>query len=257
VKYIFSQDIDKLLRTKKRIFLFLDFDGTLSPIVKNPDQAKLPKSSKALLKQLVKRKNLILGIISGRKLSDIRKRVGLKGIIYAGNHGLEMSFKARKKPLVLKSIKKGLSKAFKGVKGVILEDKGLVLAVHYRKVAANNVKKVKSAFYQIAAPWLKAKKIKLGKGKKVLEIKPNISFNKADALSLFQKKFKKQKGELTIFIGDDLTDEDIFKMLKKPDMAIRVGKTRASLAKYFLKDPQEVRKLLNYIAKTLAKTGLL
>ena len=253
MKYIFNQDIDKALKSKGRLFLFLDYDGTLTPIVKDPASAFLDSSAKKLLRQLSGKKNLVLGIISGRSLADIKKRVGVNNIFYAGNHGLEFLFKG-KKTLAQESLlkqclptlnlaKRELKRALGGMRGVVLEDKGVIFAVHYRKVK-KELNRVKSAFKRIVSPYLRGKKLKITTGKKVLEIRPNIPINKFDAVNFLQRRLAKKKSEITIFIGDDLTDEDIFKKLAKSDLGIRVGRKKDSFAKYFLKTPKEVNKLL-------------
>lgn len=258
MKYFFNENIAGLVKTKKRIFLFLDYDGTLTPIVKNPHQAHLEQSVKELLKELSRNKNIIVGIISGRMLSDIKKRVGLDNLLYSGNHGLEFYYKgkdmlakglSRQRYLkLLNPVKKELKKALGSVGGVVFEDKKIIFAVHYRKIAANKAAYVKAVFKKAVGPFLKDKKLKVSTGKRVLELRPNISCSKAEAVRLFHSEFKKSKGEITIFIGDDLTDEDIFKILKKPDISIRVGKKLSSKAQYFLKNHKEVKKLLTHLA---------
>jgi len=257
MKYFFDQDISKMLKTKKRMFLFLDYDGTLSPIVKDPSCAYLSNSVKKLLRQLSRKNNLVLGIISGRSLSDIKRRVGISSIVYSGNHGLEFYFRGKKilaeklKSLhylnTLKLAKKELKGALSSIEGVVFEDKGLIFTVHYRKVKPQRVRKIKVLFKKAITPFLLDKQLKVTEGKKVLEIRPNISCSKADAVNFFQRQFKKKKNEVTIFIGDDLTDEDVFRELKNPDIGIRVGRKLSSGAKYFLKSTKGVERLLAHI----------
>ena len=81
--------INKKLSLSPHILLFLDYDGTLTPIVKTPQQAKIPKRTKKLLLKLRNLPSLTICVVSGRSLSDVRKMVGVKGLVYAGNHGLE------------------------------------------------------------------------------------------------------------------------------------------------------------------------
>ena len=254
--YIFDQDLDKVLKNKGRLFLFLDYDGTLTPIVKDPASALLDSATKKLLRQLSGKKNLVLGIISGRSLADIKKRVGVNNIFYAGNHGLEFLFKGRKtfaQESLLKQClptlnlaKEELKRALAGTKGVVFEDKGVIFAVHYRRVK-KDLSRIKLIFKEVISPYLRGKKLKTTTGKKVLEIRPNISVNKFNAVNFLQKSLAKKKREITIFIGDDVTDEDIFKKLAKSDLGIRVGRKQNSFAKYFLKTPKEVNKLLIWI----------
>ena len=248
VKYLTRKILSKQLRKRKKIFIFLDYDGTLSPIVKEPDLARMSLRTKNILKKLSRKKGFIVGVISGRSLKDIRKRVSLKTVVYAGNHGLELAYQGKKishklssrQTAVFQQTKVKIKRALKNINGVIFEDKGIVFAAHYRKVAQKDQTKVINIFKHTVKPLLKQKLFKTGGGKKVLELKPVLSINKAQAISFFQQKFKKKKHDLTIFIGDDLTDEDVFQQLKPPDLGIRVGKKKASQAGYFLKNPKEV-----------------
>lgn len=256
--YIFNQNLDKILKSGGRVFLFLDYDGTLSAIVKDPASANLSPATRKLLKQLSNKKNLVLGIISGRGLADVKKRVGVNNLLYAGNHGLELLFKGKKAYVqeaaikqclpTLNLAKRDLKGALAGIKGVVFEDKRIIFAVHYRKVK-KDLGKVKLMFKSITSPYLKDGKLKITAGKKVLEIRPNISINKFDAVKFFQKQLKKKANEITIFIGDDLTDEDVFRRLGKFDLGVRVGRKQSSSAKYFLKNPQEVQKFLAGLLK--------
>jgi len=257
MKYLFDENINSLIKSKKRIFLFLDYDGTLTPIVKDPRAAHLDNDAKNLLKELSRNKNFVIAVISGRKLGDIKKRVGLNNLLYSGNHGIELYYKGKNilaKNLdygsykkILMPAKEKLKRALRQIQGVVFEDKEIIFAVHYRKIAPEQAAKVKAIFKKATAPFLKSGKLKVSTGKRVMELRPNIACDKADSVDFFQKKLKKSKGEQTIFIGDDLTDEDVFKRLKKPDIGIRVGRKSASKARYFLKTAQEVKKFLSYI----------
>jgi len=257
VKYLSKPRINKILAAKKRIFLFLDYDGTLTPIVQDPHAAHLDEATKKLLKKLSLNKNIVVSIISGRMLADIKKRVGLDDLFYSGNHGLEIYYKGCN--ILVKGLKynyyakllalakKELKKKLHCIKGVVFEDKKIILAVHYRKIQPKQAVWVKKAFKEATAPFLKDGKLKVTTGKRVLELRPSISCSKADAVDFFQKRLKKSKNDITIFIGDDLTDEDVFKKLKNPDIGVRVGPKASSRAKYFLKNAAEVKKFLRYL----------
>ncbi|MFH1504308.1 MAG: trehalose-phosphatase [Candidatus Omnitrophota bacterium] len=263
MKYFFNQDINELIKTKKRIFLFLDYDGTLTPIVKNPYQAHLCPDIKKLLKKLSQNKNIVIGIISGRELSDVKKRVGINNLLYSGNHGLELYYKGKetlteeldyKRYLrLLNPAKKELKKSLGHIEGVVFEDKRIIFAVHYRKIELKKAAAVKAIFKKTITPFLKDKKLKVSTGKRVLELRPNISCNKADAVHFFQNRLKKTGDEITIFIGDDLTDEDVFKKLKKPNLGIRIGRKSNSQAQYFLKNPQEIKQFLKTLKLKFTK----
>lgn len=259
MRYLF-EEWDKLKEdiSNKHIFLFLDYDGTLTPIVKNPNKAIMPKSTKGLLKELLKIPECRLAIISGRALEDIKNKVGLRDIIYSGNHGLEIEGpKIRfKSPIpvsfriVLGEIKEQLTERLSLIKGHILEDKGLSLALHYRLVDKKYIPLVKVIFHEIGLPYKVAKKVKIRSGKMVLEIKPPIDWDKGKVVLwlLARQQFELGgKQVLPIYIGDDITDEDAFKALKNKGLTIFVGRPAVSEASYYLKNTQEVTDFMKQI----------
>lgn len=240
-----------------KYLLFLDYDGTLTPIVKKPHLATLSKSRRSFLNKLCQDPRFMVTIISGRMLADLKKRVGLRTAYYAGNHGFEIIGPKTKlthpkalaaKP-ILKKIKKELHQTLKGIKGALIEDKILTLSLHYRLVKAKDLRKVKTIFKNIVSPYLKKKKIRVTQGKKVFEVRPNVAWHKGYAVSWFIKKLGKGKKILPIYIGDDTTDEDAFKVLKRQGITVRVGKTKKTQAKDFVKNVDEVYKLLESMLK--------
>ncbi|MBU0501614.1 MAG: trehalose-phosphatase [bacterium] len=229
-----------------KYLLFLDFDGTLTPIVKRPSLAKLSANHKNILKKLSQQPDITLAIISGRQLTDLKNKVGLTNIYYAGNHGLEIfgpkirlthPRASAAKPLLSK-IKKELKQKLDKIPGVLVEDKILTLSIHYRLVKPSSLKKFKRALRETLAPDLKAKKIKLTEGKKVFEVRPNVPWDKGKTVLWFMKKLGRHK--TPVYIGDDSTDEDAFRALSKKGITIRVGPSKGSVAQKFLKDVNQV-----------------
>jgi trehalose-phosphatase len=139
--YLFTQfnKIKERLHNKF-ILLLLDYDGTLTPIAENPKKAVISKETKELLQKLSNSSHCALGIISGRSLQDIKNTVGIKDIIYAGNHGLEIEgpkikFESQLSPRlkeVIRNIYEELLLRISKIKGAIIEDKGLTVSLHYR-----------------------------------------------------------------------------------------------------------------------------
>ena len=134
MEYLFSHwDKLKDRLADKFAFLFLDYDGTLTPIVETPDKAIISKERRSLLKKLSTSPHSRVAIISGRSLSDIKATVGLKDIIYAGNHGLEIEgpkikFESQLSPrlkAVIRHIAEDLARRLSAIKGIVIEDKGL------------------------------------------------------------------------------------------------------------------------------------
>jgi len=242
----------------KFIFLFLDYDGTLAPIVQEPDKALISEKTLDILRGLSKNKHFRVAIISGRALKDIKNRIGLEGLIYAGNHGLEINgpklkFKApvslRYKAL-LKKIKKELKKKFLKIKGVIVEDKGLSLSVHYRLVDLRDRWLVKTILHETLIYYTVGNKVKIRPGKKVLEIRPPLEWDKGKIVLwlLARRKFI-LNGEscVSIYIGDDITDEDAFKALRSKGVTIYVGEPGHSFAKYYLNNTKEVTEFMEQL----------
>lgn len=254
--YLFD-GIEKILarlKTANRIFSFLDYDGTLTPIVSHPEKAILSKETRALLLALKKSPKFLLAIVSGKSLKDIRKLVGLKGVYYVGNHGLEVFAPKRgEKKLVpekvvpeLGRIRDRLNNQLKDVDGVLIEDKGWILAIHYRNVDPRQVPPIFMALKQEIKDSMVP--LCLEYGKMVFEIRPRSTVNKGTAVLGLLAQVN-QDGVLPIYIGDDQTDEDAFKALKKRGITIFVGFLSNSLAKYYVKDPSEVYQFLKIIKK--------
>jgi len=254
VDYLFNR-IEKVvarLKIAKCIFFFFDYDGTLTPIVSHPEKATLSEETKALLLALKKNPKFLLAIVSGRSLKDIRKLVELKKIYYIGNHGLEI-FTPKKgtKQLVPKEvfhelarIRNRLNSQMKDIEGVLIEDKGSILAIHYRNVDPKSVPPILMALKQ----EIKGSKIPLclGYGKMVFEIRPQSTANKGTAVLELLNQIDRDE-ILPLYIGDDQTDEDAFKVLKKRGITIFVGLSGNSSAQYYVNDPFEVYQFLKMV----------
>ncbi|MDD3087455.1 MAG: trehalose-phosphatase [Candidatus Omnitrophica bacterium] len=246
------------------LFLFLDYDGTLSPIVSTPDKAVIPLAARNLLKEISQNSNCKIAIISGRSLADIRNRVGIKEIVYSGNHGLELKGpKIKYNQTVSADYKKVLSKIraelelkLKDIDGAIIEDKGLALAVHFRLAGKKNSDLIKAVFREVVLIPSVAKKIKIRCGKKVLEAGLPIEWDKGKIVLWLlsrQKFIMKDKNVTAIYIGDDTTDEDAFRALKKEGITVFVGGNKPSSAQYYLNNSKEVYDFLGRILNNANK----
>ena len=155
MEYLFDEwdSLEKKIRSAY-IMLLLDYDGTLTPIVETPEKALIPAKTRHLLKQLSGSRRLKIAVISGRGLNNVKKMVGVDGIIYAGNHGLEISGPKIKfkHPLSLRAsytiekLKESLCRKLSGIKGVLVEDKGLTFSVHYRLSSIRDAALIKKIF---------------------------------------------------------------------------------------------------------------
>jgi trehalose 6-phosphate phosphatase len=234
----------------------LDFDGTLAPIVPRPDDAALPATTRPVLEQLAQRRDTRVALVSGRSLRDLRERVGIGGLFYAGNHGLEIEgpavhrvhAEAEASMERLGVLARRLEARLAGLDGVIVEDKGLTLSVHYRLVNdATAEARVRAQVHDVCAgvPGLR-----LTAGKKVVEIRPDVDWHKGRALRFLRDTLT--AGHMrapVLFIGDDRTDEDAFREVGDDGCAIFVGEPIAdSAAHASLPDVASVARFLRELA---------
>lgn len=261
MKYLFDHlDAFEATFAGKHLLLLLDFDGTLSPIAPTPDEAVLPNETRSALERLVESPTCAVAVISGRALSDVRGKTGIPGITYVGNHGLELA-RPNEEPQrvalsrfqsVLRRLKRELSAKLCPVAGVIIEDKGCSLAIHYRTVREEYRPLVKAAVHETVEAFGGEREIELGIGAMVLEIRPPIGIDKGTIVSaLLEPETRKyvDGGTVAVYIGDDATDEDAFRAIRGRGWGILVGVPRISYAEYYLKDPGEVRTLLHRLAE--------
>lgn len=245
-------------RAASHVLLFCDYDGTLTPIVSRPEEALLSEGVRGLLGVLAAKSKVSLGIISGRSLAEIKAMVGVAGIYYAGNHGLEIegpglkyvSREAGEGRALIEELAGQLAGALENIAGTIVEDKGLSLSVHYRLVKAGEAKAVAEIFNSVTRVPLQEGRIRITTGKKVFEVRPPIDWNKGKALEKIAGEIKAAlnlKQALTVYLGDDNTDEDAFRILCPPEgRGIFVGgENKSSAAGYYLDSPAEVAEFLS------------
>jgi trehalose-phosphatase len=238
--------------------LLSDYDGTLTPIVSRPEEAVLSPEVREKLCALTETPNFSVGIVSGRSLLEVKTLVGIEGIYYAGNHGLEIeglglkliNSAAEAAQAELKDLAGKLSTRLGRIEGVIVENKGLSLSVHYRLVGEADVERVAEIFRQLTSPWQRDGKIRVTSGKKVWEVRPPIDWHKGKAVETIIKGIKasfEPEQLLTIYLGDDTTDEDAFKTLRRPEgWSIFIGQENvSSSADYFLSSTSEVETFLS------------
>jgi trehalose 6-phosphate phosphatase len=258
------------LKIGRRLLLLSDFDGTLAPIAERPEGALLPEKTREMLRRLSHCHGVTVGIISGRALSDLKARVDLDGLIYAGNHGFEiegmgLSFinpiASEIRP-VFRVICKILSMTLASFKGVFVEDKGITISVHYRQAEENAGQKIQQVVESSLRGPRFAGLLKMTSGKKVLELRPAVSWDKGKAVRLLMKRLGKGgrlSGLIPIYLGDDSTDEDVFKVINAYGMglSIHVGSAPVqSLARYYLKSPAEVTIFLGGLLSLFGETDL-
>jgi trehalose 6-phosphate phosphatase len=250
-----KEELAEILGRKEKgaAALYLDFDGTLTPAAPEPSEVLLDSSVRRALTTISRMKGVVVGVISGRALADLQRRVGIEGLVYAGNHGMEIVGKrlrfvdsaAVAAADELQEVSKQLLALLWRIPGIRIEEKRLSVAVHYRLVSSSRLFVVRGAVERAIAPYLA--KLRLLPGNKSIEILPRTSWNKGAAV-LWINHRRGIGEEGTIYIGDDVTDEDAFRVLQD-GVTIRVGGTSTRTgARFALNNPAEVSRLLESIA---------
>jgi trehalose 6-phosphate phosphatase len=257
-------EIRPQLEQAKIILPMTDYDGTLTPIVERPELATISGRLRGLLKMIAEQPNIKLCIISGRSKQDIKGKVGLEMIYYGGNHGLEIegpSFdyvnpSAKKARPLMQALFQELRVLLKRTEGVLLEDKGLSLTVHYRLVPKKKLPEVKEELEKMLVRSAGRAGISLTRGQMAFELRPANDWGKGSAMQLLIRELKldeKNSGLVPIYIGDDLTDEDAFKVLEseRRGISIAVGNlVKDTCARYRLESPSEVISFMGLLLKS-------
>lgn len=254
--------LDEMVRGHDRQpVLFLDYDGTLTPIVPHPNDAILTDTMRATLQRLARLCKI--AIISGRDLVDVRERVGIKGIWYAGSHGFDISGpngehteyeEGRNYLPALDAAEHRLREKLDAIPGCLVERKQFAVTAHYRQVAEDQVDRVKQVVDQINFAHTG---LRLTTGKKIYELQPDIDWNKGKALRWLMQALGTDTAHfIPLYIGDDTTDEDAFRELAADGIGILVAeKDQPTHAAYRLDDPGEVQQFLDQLYDKLARLG--
>jgi alpha,alpha-trehalase len=230
--------------------IFLDYDGTLTPIVEDPDKATLSDKTKRVIKRLSD--HYSVAIISGRDLVDVQNMVGISDIAYAGSHGFDIAgpggkYKEQKTGKhflpMLEHAGEELSRSLRDIPRARVERKRFAIAVHYRQVDSADVNTLEKRFDDILSHYPELRKTT---GKKVIELRPNIDWNKGKALiHLLDALYTDSSRVIPVYIGDDITDQDAFRAISNRGIAIAVGsEMRQTAAHYTLRDSEEVVRFL-------------
>ncbi|MBI3300439.1 MAG: trehalose-phosphatase [Elusimicrobia bacterium] len=235
-----------------RLFVAVDFDGTLAPLAPRPERARLPAAARRALERLAARPDVLVAIASGRALSTLQPKVGLPELIYAGNHGLDVAGPGLRwrhpglPPLraALRRVVRRASALAATVPGAWVEDKVWSLSVHVRAVRSP------TAALGLGASLMDCMReeptLRLAPGKKVFEIRTRLPWDKGDAIMLTRRRLA--PGAVTVFIGDDTNDEEGFRTLGARALCVKVGQG-ASKARWRARDTKVVARLLERLAK--------
>ncbi|XP_050384799.1 trehalose-phosphate phosphatase A [Argentina anserina] len=256
----------------KRIALFLDYDGTLSPIVDNPDCAFMSDAMRMAVKRVAK--HFPTAIISGRSHDKVYQFVGLNELYYAGSHGMDIMAPVRQSVVgdlrhgikstdklgkdvnlfqpaaeflpMIGEVLKSLIEITTDIEGAKVENNKFCVSVHYRNVDEKNWAVVAQRVHDILKNY---PRLRLTHGRKVLEVRPVIDWDKGKAVTFLLESLGLSNCEdvLPIYIGDDRTDEDAFKVLREGNKGYGIlvsAVPKESNAFYSLRDPSEVMEFL-------------
>lgn len=250
-------EIEARLRLR-RAAVFLDYDGTLTPIVNRPDQAWMDGEMRARVARLARLCSV--AVVSGRDLPDVQARVGLD-VYYAGNHGFDLAgpgglqyvhAAAAASQSELDAAERELRDALACIAGACVERKRYSIAVHYRQVRKQQVAAVERA---VNGARGRNARLRRARGNEVIELLPNLRWNEGAAVHWLMRTLDLDRAEtLPICVGDDLTNDGVFRALVARGLGIVVReRPRPTLARYRLRNPVEVRVFLSTLADLLAR----
>jgi trehalose 6-phosphate phosphatase len=230
-----------------RVLLAFDFDGTLAPIVAVPARARLRPRTRELLANVARKYPCV--VISGRRRADVVARLaGIPLRRVFGNHGIEPSPALPAARRAVQGWLARLTPRLDHVAGVIFDNKGASLAIHYRKARSRPV-----ALKTILAATADLTDARILKGLLVVDLLPAGAPNKATAL---QSELRRLRCSAALYLGDDQTDEDVFALSQHlPLLAVRVGRKPHSLAPYYLASQNHVDTLLAALLDLRSKRG--
>ncbi|KAM3369389.1 hypothetical protein ACQJBY_017341 [Aegilops geniculata] len=252
----------------KKIALFLDYDGTLSPIVNDPEKAFMSPEIRVAVKNVAK--FFPTAIVSGRSRDKVFEFVNLKELYYAGSHGMDIMLSSADSeskteddeeaklfqpaseflPMIIEAYN-SLVDATRSIRGANVENNKFCVSVHYRNVDKQDW----DAVAQLVNDVLKSfPRLKLTTGRKVLEVRPVIDWDKGKAVEFLLQSLRLDDPEsvLPIYIGDDRTDEDAFKVLRERNCGygILVSQVpKETEAFYSLRAPSEVMEFLDSLVR--------
>lgn len=243
-------DAIRNLLKNRQVIIFLDYDGTLTPIVERPEWAQLSQEMRNAVKRLAEKYRV--AIVSGRDLADIRNCVAIEGLFYAGSHGFDISGPDGDMELqqgadylpALALAGKSLAKQLDNISGIQIERKKFAIAVHFRRANIEDIPTVENIVDTVVA---KTPGLRKTGGKMIFELRPDLDWDKGKALLWILTQLGMDGDNVCpIYIGDDLTDEDAFCVLQNRGIAILVSEDqRLTAAGYVLKDPHEVSLFLH------------
>jgi len=246
---------------ERRLALFFDYDGTLTPIVRRPELATLSDGMRSLLRDLAK--HVTVAIVSGRDLADVRGMVELDDLYYAGSHGFDVvgpgsvrmqQELARGYIPDLDEAERELEDRLEEIDGAWVERKKFAIAVHFREATEGDAERVERI---VAAVRDDHPRLRRKSGKKIFELQPDVPWDKGRAVRwLLEQLDLAGPDVLAVYVGDDVTDEDAFEALANDGLGIRVGSPdEPTHAAYYLRDTDDLERFGRSLLKRLERRG--
>jgi alpha,alpha-trehalase len=241
--------------------VFLDYDGTLTPIVDRPDEALISDAMRDAVRRLARRCSVC--VVSGRDRPVVQQLMGIDDLIVAGSHGFDIwspsggtiqRHEGGEFGELLGRVTERLRDGLASISGSLIESKRSSVAVHYRLVEASERPRVREIVDGTLAEH--PEELQVTPGKMVFEIQPRIDWNKGKAvLHLLDALELDDASVVPVYVGDDITDEHAFEALAGRGIGILVGRAndpevagRRTAAEFVLRDPGEVQQLLDLLA---------
>jgi len=251
-----KQWLRERLQAADGLFVMTDFDGTVADIVDDPDDAAMRERAREALEGVTAHPRGKVAVVSGRAVEDARERADVDGAYYAGNHGLELDdgdevsvhSGAREARQCLPEVCDAVERAF-AHDDVVVEDKGVTATVHYRQADADG-DRVRAVVESILTDHDPERALRLTEGKQIVELRPDVDWGKGACVDLLREQYTPgDESWLTVYVGDDTTDEAAFEALDGDGVAVAVGSdTDATAAPCVVSDPREVTDLLGWLA---------
>jgi trehalose 6-phosphate phosphatase len=238
------------------LLLCLEFDGTLAVSGDDPDETTVRPEMRAAMAELHSHRSVTVAVTSGRSLDDVRARVDLPGVTYAGNHGLELRTEGVRNvhPVAetyrpdVDHVCAELRDAFAGEASVAVEHRGQTLAVHHRRVPDSRVPAVWKAVARAVGEFASGTLTVRG-GDGEVEVRPAVAWDRGSVVSSL---LDERASCLPVFVGDARTDEAGFRAVEREGVGVRVGdaEERATAATEFVRDADEATALLEWLCRT-------
>ena len=264
-RWVDRADVYRRIASAQPLLLCVDYDGTLTPIAKHPSQARLSVATKRWLKRLADLPEVRVVLVSGRAILDLKRMVGIRGLCYVGNHGLELQGPglrylnpvAQARRHYLTRLAGQVARALRPIPGVELENKGLTFSIHWRNIPRSSHRRFHRLVAHALSPHLSSGAVRVTTGKRVIEIRPPVTWDKGRIITWHLRHGTGRALNTTpfvVYLGDDQTDEDAFRTVnRRRGLSVLVGRpSRRTAASYGLRSPADVTRWLQSV--TSART---